>query len=164
MELSDQVIARLRLKSELTEVLVMLEEFVATFFVPKEQKEVHLLFERLPNGVGELLARTFLKEPITPHNEALIKKQVIKLQDKLGLCKVIQLTLAFQPDERTIDLFSEWVKKNVGSQMLIDLQYDRTIIGGALLVAHGIYKDYSVKKDLSNKFQLQKEEIISLLK
>ena len=163
MELSDHVIANLRLKSELAEVLMGLEEFVATFFVPKEQKEVVLLFDRMPNGIGQLLKEAFLKEPITAQNESAVKKQVEKLQDKLKTCKIIQLTLAFQPDEPTINVFSEWVKKNINPTTLIDLQFDKTIVGGTLLVADGVYKDYSIRKALSNKFQLQKEEIIKLI-
>jgi hypothetical protein len=164
MDLNDQIITKLRLKSELTEVLVCLEEFVASFFAPGEQSDHQTIFDRLPNGLSQLFDDAFLKEPITHENQGTVKKNVEELQEKLRTCKTMQLTLAFQPDDATITVFSEWVKKNVDPKMLIDLQFDKTIVGGALIVAGGIYKDYSVRKGLANRFQIQKEDIVGMMK
>lgn len=161
--LYDQIITKLRLKSELTEVLICLEEFIASFFAPKEQTDHQMIFDRLPNGLSQVLNDAYLKTPVTHENQASIKKNVEALQEKLRMCKTLQLTLAFQPDDETITIFSDWVKKNVVPGMLIDLQFDKTIVGGALLVAEGIYKDYSVRKALANRFQIQKDEIKGLI-
>ena len=163
MELSKQVIAKLRTTSELKAVLVCLEEFVASFFAPHEHENLLVLFEQLPNGAGSVLKEVFFKAPITPENENALKKQVEKLQEELNECKRIQITLAFQPDNVTIEFLSDWIKKNATADTLIDLHYDRTIIGGLQLVANGIYKDYSLRKTLSNKFQLQKADIEALI-
>ena len=163
MELSNQVIAKLRTTAELKTVLICLEEFTASFFAPHEHENILALFEQLPNGLGMILKEVFFKTPITPQNENSLKKQVEMLQEKLNTCKTIQITLAFQPDDSTVELFSDWVKKNVSADTLIDLQYDRTIIAGVQLVANGVYKDYSLRKTLSNKFQLQKDDIEALI-
>jgi F0F1-type ATP synthase delta subunit len=162
-DLYEKLIARLRLKSELNQVQLCLEEFLASFFAPKEHSEVMQLFDNLPNGISQIFKTTLLKEQITPANQGAVKKVVEKLQEKLATCKTIQITLAFQPDETAIELFSDWVKKNVDPGTLIDLQFDKTIVGGVLLVANGIYKDYSVRKALSNRFRIQKEEIMGLI-
>ncbi|MGH7204003.1 MAG: hypothetical protein ACREHC_06165 [Candidatus Levyibacteriota bacterium] len=163
MDIYEQIIERLRLKSELNQVQLCLDEFLASFFAPKEHSQMLTLFENLPNGLSQVFKSTLLKDPITPNNQNAIRKVVEKLQEKLATCKTIQITLAFQPNEAAIELFSDWVKKNADAGTLIDLQFDKTIVGGALIVSDGIYKDYSVRKALSNRFRLQKEEITGLL-
>ncbi|MGI8420472.1 MAG: hypothetical protein ACR2LN_07590 [Candidatus Levyibacteriota bacterium] len=163
MDLHTQIMERLRLKSELSQVQLCLDEFLASFFAPKEHSQMMMLFENLPNGLSQVFKSTLLKDPITPNNQSAIKKAGEKLQEKLATCKTIQITLAFQPNETAIELFSDWVKKNVDGGTLIDLQFDKTIVGGALIVSSGIYKDYSVRKALSNRFRLQKDEIAGLL-
>ena len=78
-------------------------------------------------------------------------------------CKSLELTIAFQPNEETINLFSDWVKKNVEKDLLLDLHFDKGIVGGAVIISEGAYKDYSVRKKLSNRFQIQRDDILSLL-
>lgn len=163
MDLSNQIIAKLRLTSERKAVSLCLEEFTASFFAPNAHTNTKALFATLPNGIGQVLEQAFLKSPITPQNERSIKTQIEKLQEKLAACKTLQMTLAFEPDEAAINSFSAWIKHNATPDTLIDLQFDRSIIGGALLVSNGIYKDYSLKRTLSDKFQLQKSEIMEML-
>lgn len=161
--LFDQIAAKLRLKSERTAVLICLDEFVNDFFAPKGASNVQIVFDGLIPQVAQLLKDAFLKSEVTHENQAVVNKQVEELKDKLRTIRVLQLTLAFQPDEEAIVLFSDWVKKNVGTNVVIDLQFDKTIVGGALLISEGQYKDYSVRKNLSGRFQIQREEISGLL-
>jgi len=161
--LFDQIASNLRVKSDVSQVLACLEEFTSTFFSSKNAEEQQQIFRTLPKATADILINVLAKEPITTQNQITIKRQVDELTDKLRSCKSIQLTIAFQPDEKTITEFSDWIKKNVREDLLIDLQYDTSIVGGVLLIAGGIYKDYSVRKNLSNRFQLQREEIMGLL-
>lgn len=161
--LFDQIASKLRLKSEMTEVIVCLDEFMNDFFAPKGDSVAHNVFDGLPAELGQLLKDTFLKEPVTHENQPIVNKKIDELKDKLRSMRTIQLTLAFQPDEEAITLFSDWVKKNIGGNTLIDLQFDKTIVGGALIIADGQYKDFSVRKQLAGRFQIQKDEIMSLL-
>lgn len=161
--LFDQIISKVRLKSEMTSVLVCLDEFVNDFFAPKGSTNVQTVFDGLPAELAQLLKEAFLTETVTHENQAIVNKKVESLKDKLRTMPTIQLTLAFQPDEEAVQLFSDWVKTNVGPQTIIDLQFDKTIVGGALIVSGGQYKDYSVRKKLSGRFQIQRDEIMGLI-
>lgn len=161
--LIDQLMSKLRLTSEITEVLNCLEEFTGTFFSAKTLEEQQLIFRALPQSIADILITAFAKESITPENQITVKRQIDELADKLRSCKSIQLTIAFQPDDATITLFSDWIKRNIRNDLLIDLKFDKSIVGGALIIAGGKYKDYSVRKNLSNRFQIQRDEILGLL-
>jgi hypothetical protein len=161
--LFDQIIAHIRTTSDLNYVFSCLDEFIATFFAPKNLEEQQKIFRKLPLELANIFINVFAQVSITPENQIGIKREIDDLVDKLRACKNLQLTIAFQPDEETITYFSEWIKKNVRKDLLIDLKFDKTIVGGALIIADGAYKDYSVRKNLSNRFQIQKEDILGLL-
>lgn len=161
--LFDQLMVHLRLTSEVSEVLTCLAEFEDTFFSAKTNEEQQLIFRSLPQQLADTLIKAVASQPITPENQITIKRTIDDLTDKLRTCKSIQMTIAFKPNEDVISLFSDWVKRNVGPNMLIDLKFDKSIVGGTLLIAGGNYKDYSVRKNLSNRFQIQRDEILGLL-
>jgi hypothetical protein len=161
--LFDQIAGKLRLKSEMTAIIICLDEYVNDFFAPKGSSMTQTVFEGLPPELGKILKDELLKDPVTHENQAIVNKRIDELKDKLRAMRVIQLTLAFQPDEEAIKLFSEWVKKNISPNTLIDLQFDKTIVGGALIISEGQYKDYSVRKKLAGRFQIQRDEIMGLL-
>src|SRR5579872_7245954 len=132
--LFDQIIAYIRTTSDLNYVFSCLEEFIATFFAPKNLEEQQKIFRKLPLELADIFIHAFANAHITPENQIGIKKEIDDLIDKLHACKNLQLTIAFQPDEETITYFSDWIKKNVRKDLLIDLKFDKAIVGGALII------------------------------
>ncbi|HVA96346.1 MAG TPA: F0F1 ATP synthase subunit delta [Candidatus Acidoferrales bacterium] len=161
--LFDQIIALLRTTSEVMQVLTCLEELTETFFSSKSAGDHQQVFRKLPKEISAILITGLASEPITPENQISIKRKIDELTDKLRTCKNIQLTIAFQPDEQTITLFSDWIKKNVSPELLIDMQFDKSIVGGAQIIAGGVFKDYTVRKSLANRFRIQRDDIMGLL-
>jgi hypothetical protein len=161
--LFDQILAKIRTTSDLSQVLSCFEELIDTFFAPKKLEEQQQIFRKLPLELANILIKAFASEPITAENQIRIKREIDDLIDKLHTCKNIQMTIAFHANEETITFFSDWIKKNIKKDLLIDLHFDKTIVGGALIIADGSYKDYSVRKNLANRFQIQKEDILGLL-
>lgn len=161
--LFDQILARIRTTADRAQVLSCFDEFIETFFSPKSLEEQQQIFRKLPSELATILVKAFANEKITPENQIRIKREIDELIDKLHTCKSMQLTIAFQANEETITFFSDWIKRNVKKDLLIDLRFDKSIVGGALIIADGSYKDYSVRKNLANRFQIQKEDILGLL-
>jgi hypothetical protein len=161
--LSDQIIAKLRTTTEVSQVIHALEEFSTTAFGPTNLPLQQQIFQKLPKEIADILIEKLTTAQPTPETKIVIKRQVNELLDKLRSCKSIKLTIAFQPDDTTITLFSDWIKTNINESALLDLQFDKSIVGGAQIIAGGVYKDYSVRKNLTNRFQIQKDEIMKLL-
>ncbi|MDP1743324.1 MAG: hypothetical protein Q8L51_00885 [Candidatus Amesbacteria bacterium] len=55
----------------------------------------------------------------------------------------LHLTLAYEPTRININTYSAWVKKNVGENVVLDINVDPAIIAGAQIVWNGKYKNYS---------------------
>ncbi len=159
----DKILSLIQTKSEAGEVLLCLENFAGTIFMSKEKLPVAEYFSRLKQGLADELISTFTKEvkiETDRHGAELFLKQ---LQSAVRDCKILQLTIAFHPDAETIEVFSSWIKKNIANNILLDIQIDKTIGAGALIIIDGKYKDYSIRKKISSIFQIQKEEILGLL-
>ena len=161
--LYDQIIIKLRTAAEVSQVIHALEEFSTTAFghtnLPLQQQ----IFQKLPKEIADILIEKLTTAQPTPETKIVIKRQVNELLDKLRTCKSIKLTIAFQPNEATITLLSDWIKTNTNESALLDLQFDKSIVGGAQIITGGVYKDYSVRKNLTNRFQIKKDEIMKLL-
>ncbi len=56
----------------------------------------------------------------------------------------LHLTLAYEPTRTNILTFSNWTKKNVAEDVILDINVDQRIVGGAQIVWNGKYQDYSL--------------------
>lgn len=161
--LYDQIIVKLRITSEATLLIHYLESLSDNIYVSKDNLYKQQILKKLPQEIATFLNNEFEILSPTPQDQIRIKREINDLLDKLRRYKSVKLTIAFQPDEETITLFSDWFKKNIGNDVLIDLQFDKSIVGGAQLIVNGIYKDFTVRKNLNNRYQIQREEIMKML-
>ena len=72
--LYEQLMSKLRLKSEATQVIICLEEFMANFFLPNAQADLAPYFETLRPYVAQ-----FLKDELTKikgNDSGLVKKML----------------------------------------------------------------------------------------
>ena len=74
------------------------------------------------------------------------------------------MSLAIDPTPETIDRLFDWVKKNLGEGIVLDIDKDESILGGAIISFDGIYNDLSLRKTLEGIFQTKKDEIMNFAK
>lgn len=154
----DTILSHIRTQEEAQELLHSLSSFESQIYSLKKSG-LQDYFSHLPKNISEAMQMTFQGD-VTEENMQKLHNDVKQLQDKIDHAKIVQLTLAFEVDEDAINLFSSWTKANIGPDALIAIQLDRTMVGGAIIVAGGQYRDYSVRKKLSQVFQIQKEDIL----
>ena len=159
----DTILSLVKTKSEAGEVLFCLENFAGTIFLSKEKPPIAEYFSRLKQELADELIHTFTEKVSAETSRSEAESFLKQLQTALRNCKILQLTIAFHPDDETIALFSSWVKKEIANNILLDIQTDKTIGAGALIIIDGKYKDYSIRKKIAGVFQIQKEEIMGLL-
>lgn len=80
-----------------------------------------------------------------------------EIQKKIASLEILTIYLTFDPDEQTLSLLGEQVRKNFGRIVLLDIKYDPNLIAGAALVWKGVYKDYSLRSKINER----KGEILS---
>jgi len=73
----------------------------------------------------------------------------------------VSLVLAFEPSEGAIDRFYKKIIQLTGKKVLINIVHNPQIIGGAVIVHEGEYRDFSFKKAFIDEFDKSREKIIS---
>lgn len=110
---------------------------------------------RLAGEIREKL----LKNKIDVKNKTGVEKFLREVREKIKESKILYITIAFEPTENTINRLFSWILKNAGDNILLDIQVDKNILGGALISFNGLYKDYSLNTAVSGIFRERKKEI-----
>lgn len=100
-----------------------------------------------------------------PLDEALrerIAKTLAEIKKKAEGLQAITLTLAFEAQQSTIDRISSFARQTLGENIIIEINVEPGIIGGAIIVFNGLYRDYSLKTKLEEVFRTRREEIFSI--
>ncbi len=86
------------------------------------------------------------------------------IKQDLRKIRILKMFLAIDPTSEIIDHVFDWVKKNLGEGIVLDIDKDESILGGAIISFNGTYKDFSLKRALEGIFQTKKDEIMNFAK
>jgi len=78
-----------------------------------------------------------------------------KFKENLQKLKTLKLILAFEPTEEIIKNIHAWITENLGTGIIIEIELDSAIIGGAIIIYRGLYKDFSLRRLIDEKFKNQ---------
>lgn len=124
-------------------------------------------FEKALNSISAIhkdeLKQTFLKNNINSENQANIKECLTALREEVGKLKTLKLSLAFQASQNLIDNLFNWVVKNIGEGCILDIEVDKAILGGTIIVYEGKYTDLTLKKKLEEVFATKRTEVLSFI-
>ncbi|MBI5358376.1 hypothetical protein HZB69_01975 [Candidatus Amesbacteria bacterium] len=70
-------------------------------------------------------------------------KSLESWKEEIENLRYLNLTLAYEPTRININTYSAWVKKNVGENVVLDINVDPNLVAGAQIVWNGKYKNYS---------------------
>jgi len=100
----------------------------------------------------DALTQDFLKLNLKLNNQADLENYLNLVKQEMQNIKYLKLTLAITPTRELVEEIYFWAAKNIGTQTLIDLTTDASLIAGGLIEYEGKYKDYSMKSKLGNYF------------
>lgn len=80
-------------------------------------------------------------------------KFLSNLRSHIKSMPVVTIKIAFEPDEEIVKEVSSWFIENYGKNVLIDLIFDKSLIGGAIVVFNEVSKDLTLKKKLEEKYK-----------
>mgnify|MGYP001599052857 CR=1 FL=1 len=107
--------------------------------------------------LSELLVSAFTKPEIK-------KDDYIRgLKEAIGTLRELKLTLAFEPTQNSIEKIHDWVRKNVGENIILDITFNPTIFAGAIVIFEGEYRDLSLRNKFKEQFGQNRERIFEIL-
>ncbi len=125
-------------------------------------KEIDLATEAVLSDVNKPLAEKIegkitgeLKEILLQFNEEKESEDVDQQTFFLELLKKhifflpqIRLEVAFRPDEEAVEKISDWLQRELEQKTVIDLRFNREVVGGAVVEYRGRWADFSLAKKM----------------
>jgi len=93
-----------------------------------------------------------------------IENHIKNLIERIRLVPCVRLILAFEPSDDALDRFHSIVISACQKPVFLDVGFSPDIIGGAIIIYQGKYRDLSFKGLFEDEFEKEKENIISFLK
>jgi len=71
-----------------------------------------------------------------------------KLEKELKSLPEIKLEIAFSPDDNSLERISQWLEKELGQKIILDLTINPKIVAGAIIEYRGNWRDFSLAKEI----------------
>jgi len=114
-----------------------------------------ILPERFSANFKDLLAQ--FSEAEQPE---AIKEILSDLKKAVSKFRPLKIDLAFEPTNEIIDQLNFWVDEELGLEVVLDIGYEKTLLGGARIAFAGKYGDFSAAKMITEILQSEKEKIL----
>ena len=72
------------------------------------------------------------------------------------------MIIAYEPSEDAIDRFYSFITAACGRRIILDIGYAPDIIGGAVVIYRGKYRDFSFKNIFEKEFEKESAKILKL--
>ena len=94
----------------------------------------------------------FLLEEIAGKKTELGKEEIYKLEKKLQSLPEIKLEIAFSPDDNFINKIGQWIEKELGQKIILDITVNPKVVAGAIIEYQGNWRDFSSAKEIDRLF------------
>jgi len=121
---------------------------------------IHKALDSISFGTVGKIMQAFLKNNLDINNKDTFVSFFQTLKILLKKLKVIKLVLAFDPTRRTIERIHNFVKENIGIGYILDIEVYHDVLGGAIVIFNGKYKDFTLKKNLEEVYRLRRSEML----
>ena len=158
----EKIYRNIRTTDERARVEAGIETLLRSLYHPPPESFSSLIDIEMPVPVVRPLKESIMHLAEKGHIES-IKSMLERLQGILPHLHVLSLEVAFDPSEETIALLASWIRKHIGTDTIMDLSIDRTLLAGVRLAYAGLYKEINLSHMLENVLQQKEEDIHRLL-
>lgn len=130
------------LYDDLKELASAIDGVIKVLYVSDSHSITERLASLLPKNILETIL-TLEKNKVLALTPSELEAYFVSLKAYLVKIPRIALTLAFTPSTEFIAVIGDWLSKNLGKKVLIDLVVKEEIIAGLVIEYQGRFKDYS---------------------
>jgi len=152
-----EILSHIRTKSDVWQLEGEVDLLLDKLYKADEAAFTLSLEKDVREWVSQELSREFVKGE-TKKDEFLRGLKVA-----LGKLRVLNLTLAFDPTLHSIEKIHDWVRRNIGEGIILEIAVNPTLFAGAILVYKGEYRDFTFRNKFRQDFNQNREEIFKIL-
>jgi hypothetical protein len=153
---NDRLLANITTKREAERLLEEIEIIRNGLFGAGGGAFESLLKNKVRAITAENIRLVFAKEGVDK------RKYLDQIEELVMNMPNVSLILAFEPSEGAIERFYTKISDATGKQVLLDVVYEPQIIGGAVIIFNGRYRDFSFKKIFEAEFEKGRNKILAL--
>jgi len=146
---------------QLEDFSLEIDTVLSSLFRVKNKNIEEILDKTVGKSTAECLRKLIVENKIDSSNFSSLEKLLNDLKEELKKVKVLKISLAINPSKEQIEHIFDWVRKNLGKGIILDIDKDESILGGAIISFNGRYKDFSLRRDLEEIFKSKKAEIMN---
>ncbi|MBI2049300.1 hypothetical protein HYT32_00055 [Candidatus Roizmanbacteria bacterium] len=137
-----------------------IEDLLTSIFKMSGQPFDNLL-KTIRIDFAEKIKDAFRKSGLDSQDKEQIRNFLTTLKHLLGRFRIIKITLAFDPSNQTIENIHSWISSRLGQGYILDIQTSPEVLGGAIIVFNGEYRDFTIKKNIEAIFTSRKEQVLN---
>ena len=158
------ILGYIKTLDQLEDFSLVIDTALSGLFKVKNKNIEEILDKTVGKSTADTLRKLIEKNKIDPSNFSSLDKLLNDLKEDLKKMKILKISLAIDPSQEQIDHIFDWVKENLGKGIILDIDKDESILGGAVISFNGQYKDFSLKRTLEEIFKSKKTEIMNFAK
>jgi hypothetical protein len=151
------IISRIRTTDERDALIAEIDMLLANLYEHKGAGFTSALHSQVRVWVAEELRNGI------PENIDAVENYLKSMKERLEKLKVISLKIAFEPTDSSIDKFSDFSRKNISPDVILDITTDAKIYGGAEITYNGEFRDFSLKRLFQEEYSKQKDELMKII-
>ena len=146
------VIESLKTTQEVANFLSEIDVFLLTFF-KSEKISIEQALSSVSADSAQKISQAFSKNNLDINDKDTVTGFFKNLKELAGKLNVIKLTLAFDPTAKTVENIHNFVKENIGTGYILEIEVEPDILGGSIIIFNGKYNDFSLKKSIEEVFK-----------
>lgn len=125
------------------------------------------LYKHGDDGFDSVLkssVRNWVAEIIKVETENKDKEQYLKtLKKEILTLPEVKLIIAFEPPITFISKVYDLIQNSMKEKIVLDIIFDRQVIGGAIIIYRGKYIDFSFRRVFNSELDKTRDEILDIL-
>lgn len=140
-------------------MLDAVKKLAEELFRAKESVPAERLLSSLPQRMSYALLQ-ILSQPEIKESRQAANTFFVSLHEAIKNMEILKIEIAIQPTGEIIDRIAAWVGRELGSRIILDIQRDASLLGGARLIFRGRYKEISLPQFIDEAGAREKEAIL----
>lgn len=124
---------------------------------------LHDILHKYFSGKIARLIQEGIPEPHQKHQEAA-RAFLVYVRGVLDRMRPFKIDLAFEPSEEMAEKLVNFIRTETGEDVLLEINQDRTILGGVRLSFNGRYRDLSLAAALEQTLVRERKNLSGKLK
>lgn len=136
-------------KTEADEFIGQLDELDSQLYQTQGSIEM-LLSQYVSYAKKDAILALFRSHEVSLLDRSQVRASLSQIKYVVESLPVVPMILAIDPKEHTVEMISLWFRLQLQTPVLLEFTRDRTLIGGAVILYKGVYKDYSLHKNVQD--------------